>query len=364
TIQGVGFGATQGAGQVTLDGTIVLPTTGWSDTNIAVTVPANTPIGPHQLSIKAANGQSTINGLTFHVLGTGSFGPMPSNAVLDTFSRGNTNNGFGNPWNDDTPNSPAGQAVFIVDGNQARVRTGNNVYTSWWGNTNFGANQEAYFTFVQVSNQAGANEQGLLLKFTGGNNPNANSARWIEVTYDLATTSVRIFAKTGNAVPTAPLQTFSGVTLGAGDQLGARALADGAIIAYKNGVQIGTASAPALASSNGRIGVRFEGTGTAAASEARFDNFGGGTITAINYLPTVYEVGPGRPYATIQSAIDAAAGNPADDLVVVYPGQVDPNPRANPRGAYYENLIIAAPLKLQGVGPGGFQGNTYIPGSI
>ncbi|MCX6043674.1 MAG: hypothetical protein NT075_01070, partial [Chloroflexi bacterium] len=34
------------------------------------------------------------------------------------------------------------------------------------------------------------------------------------------------------------------------------------------------------------------------------------------------------------------------------------------RGAYYENLIITAPLKLQGVGPGGFQGNTFVPGSI
>ena len=43
-----------------------------------------------------------------------------------------------------------------------------------------------------------------------------------------------------------------------------------------------------------------------------------------------------------------------DDLVVVYPGQPDlTNPRVNPRGAYYENLIITPPVKLQGVGPGG-----------
>ena len=25
---------------------------------------------------------------------------------------------------------------------------------------------------------------------------------------------------------------------------------------------------------------------------------------------------------------------------------------------------MASPVKLQGVGPGGFQGNTYVPGSI
>ncbi|MEZ4866175.1 MAG: IPT/TIG domain-containing protein [Caldilineaceae bacterium] len=83
------------------------------------------------------------------------------------------------------------------------------------------------------------------------------------------------------------------------------------------------------------------------------------------YSPTVYEVGPGRAYSTIQAAIDAATASNGDDLVVVYPGTPDTsNPRANPRGAYYENLIITAPIKLQGVGPGGFQGNTFVPGSI
>ena len=34
----------------------------------------------------------------------------------------------------------------------------------------------------------------------------------------------------------------------------------------------------------------------------------------------------------------------------------------NPRGAYYENLVVASPVKLQGVGPGGFQGNDYVRG--
>ncbi len=83
------------------------------------------------------------------------------------------------------------------------------------------------------------------------------------------------------------------------------------------------------------------------------------------YNPTVYEVGPGKTHATIQAALDAAFASSGDDLVVVYPGQPDlSNPRNNPRGAYYENLIIASPVKLQGVGPGGFQGNTFVPGSI
>ena len=51
--------------------------------------------------------------------------------------------------------------------------------------------------------------------------------------------------------------------------------------------------------------------------------------------------------------------------MVVYPGAATPsNPRLNPRGAYYENLIMASPVKLQGVGPGGFQGDTFVRGSI
>ena len=68
TIEGLGFG---GAGQVTLDNT-VLPTSGWTNTHINVTVPAGTPVGPHQLEVtRTDNGQTTVDGLTFHVRGTG-----------------------------------------------------------------------------------------------------------------------------------------------------------------------------------------------------------------------------------------------------------------------------------------------------
>jgi hypothetical protein len=88
-------------------------------------------------------------------------------------------------------------------------------------------------------------------------------------------------------------------------------------------------------------------------------------VIGSGYSPTVREVGAGHPYATIQAALDDALTSSADDLVVVYPGTPDlANPRGNPRGAYYENLVMASPVKLQGVGPGGFQGNTFVPGSI
>ena len=93
--------------------------------------------------------------------------------------------------------------------------------------------------------------------------------------------------------------------------------------------------------------------------------------TSGQYNPAIFEVGPGRTYApaetlpaaadhAIQRALDAASlfigqsnGNAnRGALVVVYPNNPSANPRQNPRGAYYENLIIAGKVKLQGVGPG------------
>ena len=87
-----------------------------------------------------------------------------------------------------------------------------------------------------------------------------------------------------------------------------------------------------------------------------------GTVGAVTYNPPLFEVGPTRPYATIQSAIDAAAvaGN---SLVVVYPGPT--TPFTNPMGIWYENPIIYSRVKLQGIGPGGvYTDGTGIAGSV
>jgi hypothetical protein len=99
------------------------------------------------------------------------------------------------------------------------------------------------------------------------------------------------------------------------------------------------------------------------------------------YNPTVYEVGPGKTYdpgdprflppnaqpgdgkvkGAIQRAIEAAANawvsqnadptqRAARALVVVYPN----TPQSwTPLGAYFESIILHAPIELQGVGPGG-----------
>ena len=91
------------------------------------------------------------------------------------------------------------------------------------------------------------------------------------------------------------------------------------------------------------------------------------------YNPNVLEVGTENPangttfFDTIQGALNRARTQNSNNgyLVVVYPGTPDlNNPRVNPLGAYYENLVMASPVKLQGVGPGGFQGNDYVAGTI
>ena len=101
------------------------------------------------------------------------------------------------------------------------------------------------------------------------------------------------------------------------------------------------------------------------------------------YNPQIYEVGPrnndnylaskennGRwfvPANTLPAAADHAIQRalnaaPAGALVVVYPNRPSANPRVNPRGAYYENLVISKRVKLQGVGPGSPDGSVL--GSI
>ena len=93
TINGIGFGATQTqtvgsttyTGKVTLDGTAQPIIGSWSDRQITFQV-AGVSAGPHQLMVTTSNGPppppdpdvpapvpvlTTVNGLTFHVIGTG-----------------------------------------------------------------------------------------------------------------------------------------------------------------------------------------------------------------------------------------------------------------------------------------------------
>ncbi|WP_425954888.1 SdrD B-like domain-containing protein [Xylanimonas sp. McL0601] len=384
TITGTGLGASKGAGEVTLDGATVLPTTAWDAGHIDVTVPPGTAPGPHQLAVTADNGMTTVNGLTFHVLSGTALPAFPAGAVLDTFDRStaSTTQALGNAWGGlnltlssanyrITPSSPA------VTANQAQLRgIGGNVYRS--SGAAPGANQDAYVTLTKTVPATGNRQAGVLLKAAGF--VAGAPTTYVAVRYNATASTVTVTTSATVLQALAPVTqaTFPGITFADGDRIGARVLADGTVTAYKNGTAVGsvnirTTANPwpaALSAAGGRIGLSSAAPGLttfAAPNDVRFDDLGGGTVTvgAAGYSPNVYEVGPGRAFTTIQSAIDAAYASNGDDLVVVYPGQPDAsNPFGNPRGAYYENLIMTSPIKLQGVGPGGFQGSTFVPGSI
>jgi hypothetical protein len=366
TINGQGFGTTQGTGSVTLDG-IALQIASWSANQIGVTVPSGSVPGAHQLKITAANGKSTINGLTFHVI---SGGAIPRTGVIDQFNR--ANGGLGTTWGGDGNT----QGIFRIQSQRVQVRGTGNTWRQSSPTTPvlYGANQDAFFTFNKISTTG--TEQGLLLKSYGVPNwsaPNGNSAYWIEVAYN-GTNAVVVRTKVpGQNAGNATLRASFPATFGAGDRLEAIASADGTVDVYKNSTLIGsvnvTTTGPwpywplSYAQGGGAIGVRF--VGPTSQNDAQFDNFGGGNALRI-YSPTVVEVGPTGPHA-IQDALDLAASASGQDyLVVVYPGAVDAsNPRYNGRGAYYENLIMYSPVKLQGVGPGGVRADgTIVQGTI
>ena len=96
--------------------------------------------------------------------------------------------------------------------------------------------------------------------------------------------------------------------------------------------------------------------------------------TATN--PRLAQVGPGRTFATIQAALQAAVPSPAIRnnrgqittparpywLVVVWPNTQTTD---NPKGEYTENLIVHHAVRIQGVGPGGFDpSGAFVAGTI
>ena len=201
-----------------------------------------------------------------------------------------------------TPTTPAAES------NQAQVRSlGGNVY--WSAGQALGANQDAYFTFTKAIASGGSRQGGVLLK-VGTNNSGSIVTGYISAMYNATAGSV-VVGTAANAVealsPTTRA-TFPGVTFAAGDTLGARALDDGTVNVYKNGVLVGSTNVSAFPIGNGaRIGVRFAGA-FISTSDVRFDNFGGGNVAVASggYRPNLYEVGPGHTYARIQAALDAA----------------------------------------------------------
>ena len=80
--------------------------------------------------------------------------------------------------------------------------------------------------------------------------------------------------------------------------------------------------------------------------------------------PAMAEVGPGKQFPTVQAALEAARPTSSKRywLVVVWPNAQTAD---NPHGQYNENLIVHHQVRIQGVGPGGFDASgAFVPGSI
>ena len=197
---------------------------------------------------------------------------FPYTPVLDNFDRPNGNVGA-NWW------GPGKNQWFQIVGNEVQVGQKDKA-TMYWNVTSFSPNQEAYFTFSKVS--LGAAQQSLLLKLNGGN-PTADKASMISVRYLDKKSRVEVWTYDHN-LGWKRRARFNGVTFADGDQFGARALQDGTVSAFKNGVLIGSTNVttgnnpwPAnLAAKGGRIGVWFDSKEPP--KEAHFDNFGGGSL--------------------------------------------------------------------------------------
>ena len=95
-------------------------------------------------------------------------------------------------------------------------------------------------------------------------------------------------------------------------------------------------------------------------------NFGSNGVAA--QVDTTYLNGTvDKAEDVVQKALDAASAYAPTDattpapLVVVWPKTS--KVATNAHGDYFENLVVGTPVKLQGVGTGGFQGATYLRGT-
>jgi hypothetical protein len=185
---------------------------------------------------------------------------FPTSGILDNFNR--ANGSLGSNWYGNT-------SGYNISSNKLLVKSKNANLDIYWNNASFGPNQEAYFTFSSVN--ATSVDQDLILKsqYVYGwayglidVQYEARANRVVVWTYDHNQSWVQY----GADIP---------VTFVNGDQFGARALSNGALEVYRNGVLIATRdiSAWPYNTSGGYIGLWFGN-----AKDALVDDFGGGTI--------------------------------------------------------------------------------------
>ena len=183
---------------------------------------------------------------------------FPSTGVLDTFDR--SDGAIGGDWGGVT-------SGYSIASNRLKVGGGDNAI--FWRASAYGADQEVYVTLVGVDGAGG--EQDLLLK-------SQSSSTWgsgvLEVLYSAAGHRVEVWTFT-NGQGWVKRGADIGVTFANGDRFGARAMANGKVEIYRNGVKVGESDATGWPyyASGGYVGVWYID-----AANAVLDDFGGGTV--------------------------------------------------------------------------------------
>jgi hypothetical protein len=153
----------------------------------------------------------------------------------------------------------------------------------YWKLESFGSDQEAYFTFTDVSQTA--TRQDLLLKIGGlaVGELIGSEANLIDVGYNVTEKAILVRSLLpGDVWHTHEI--FGGIDFAVGDTFGARATVGGLVEVYKNGLLIGRADLSAgdspwpYYSDGGLIGLWFEWPVSATPDGAGLTDFGGGTM--------------------------------------------------------------------------------------
>lgn len=188
--------------------------------------------------------------------------PFPTTSILDNFNR--SASVLGSNWKGVT-------GSYRIVSNQVDVRRDGPIY---WKNA-FGITQEAFVTLSAVD--VAGREQNLLLKVQGQYGPNWGEGA-IEALYNASSNTVTVWTFRPDTLTWYSYAPIA-VTFADGDQFGARALSNGEVVIYKNGIEVGyaTLNAADQAFFNGRGG--YIGLWFIDARNAFFDDFGGGDVT-------------------------------------------------------------------------------------
>lgn len=188
--------------------------------------------------------------------------PFPTTSILDNFNR--SASVLGSNWKGVT-------GSYRIVSNQVDVRRDGPIY---WKNA-FGIAQEAFVTLSAVD--VAGREQNLLLKVQGQYGPNWGEGA-IEALYNASSNTVTVWTFRPDTLTWYSYAPIA-VTFADGDQFGARALSNGEVVIYKNGIEVGyaTLNAADQAFFNGRGG--YIGLWFIDARNAFFDDFGGGDVT-------------------------------------------------------------------------------------